>query len=89
MSEKEFRPNPFKGLVMSRKFWVMVFDVLVSSLVYFITKYASPETAKDVLFLIGAWQPVILMVIGSIAYEDGKTLDAVTANEAQEDELEG
>ncbi len=58
------------SLFKSRKFWIMIVDVVVSSATYFITKYAAPDLAKDILFLIGAWQPVVLFVIGGIALED-------------------
>lgn len=51
----------------SRKFWIMVIDVVVSIATYFVTKYASPEAGKDVLFLIAALQPIILMVVKSMA----------------------
>jgi len=82
---EEVKANPFKALLMSRKFWVMVLDMVVSITTYFITKYASPDAANDVLFLIGSLQPVILMVIGSIAYEDGENAKAeavMNGNEA-------
>jgi len=57
-------------LFTSRKFWLMVADVVVSVGSYFVTKYASPELTKDVLFLIGALQPVILLVIGSLTVQN-------------------
>lgn len=58
------------SLLQSRKFKIMIVDVVVSLITYFVTKYASPETAKDVLFLIGALQPVILAVIGFIGVQN-------------------
>jgi len=66
----------------SRKFWLMIADVVVSNVTFFITKYAAPELAKDVLWLIGAWQPVVIFLIGSIAYEDGKAMDNAAFLEA-------
>jgi hypothetical protein len=63
-------------LLHSSKFWTMILDVIVSFSTYFLTKYAAPEMAQDVLFIIGGLQPVWLMVIGSIAYEDGKQSEA-------------
>jgi hypothetical protein len=62
--------NPFKALLMSRKFWLMVLDLVISLPTYFITKYSNPEAAKDVLFVIAALQPVFVVIIGAIAYED-------------------
>ncbi len=69
-------PNPLKALLMSRKFWIMILDLVVSMGGYFITKYAAPEFANDSLFVIGALQPVFVTVIGAIAYEDGKAKGA-------------
>ena len=62
--------NMFGALLRSRKFWLMVFDVLVSTAVYFVTKYVSPDLAENILWLIGSWQPVIIAVIVGIAVED-------------------
>lgn len=58
------------SLLKSRKFWIMVFDVAVSTATYFITAYASPELAKNILWLIAAWQPVVVALIIGIATED-------------------
>lgn len=57
-------------LLKSRKFWLAILDVVVSTVTYFVTKYVAPEIGNDVLWLIGAWQPVIVMVIAGIAIED-------------------
>ena len=57
-------------LFKSRKFLIMLVDVVVSITTYFVTKYSNPEAAKDVLFLIGAIQPVIIAVIASIAVQN-------------------
>jgi hypothetical protein len=65
------KPNILK----SRKFWLMIADVVVSTATYFITNRIDPALAKDILWLIGSWQPVIIFLIGSIAYEDGKAMD--------------
>lgn len=54
----------------SRKFWLMVFDVIISTATFFVTNYVAPDLQKVILFLIGAWQPVIISVIIGIAVED-------------------
>jgi len=58
------------ALLHSRKFWLMVLDVVVSTATFFITKYVNPELAESIIWLIGAWQPVIIAVIIGIAVED-------------------
>ena len=60
------KPNIFK----SRKFWITVTDLVVSTAAYFITKYVAPQTGNDILWLIGAWQPVVIALITGIAVED-------------------
>jgi hypothetical protein len=73
----------------SRKFWIMCIDVIVSVVAYFTGKYMDPEATKDVLFMIGALQPVILLVVGSITVQNvagikaqADNVDAALYNEA-------
>ena len=77
-------PNPFTSLLHSRKFLTLILDVVISTATYFITKYAAPDVGKDVLWLIGSWQPVFVMLIGSIAAEDNaaRRAEALTARTA-------
>jgi hypothetical protein len=63
------------SLFKSRKFWLMVTDLVVSLTLFFVGKYTSPELFEDIKFVIAALQPVIITVIGAIAYEDGKAMD--------------
>ena len=69
-------PNPFASLLHSRKFWIMIVDVALSTLVFFLAKYASETMVEDVKFLIVSWQPVVLMVIAAIASEDNAATKA-------------
>lgn len=65
---------------MSRKFLLLVLDTLVSLLTFFVGKYATPATAQDLLFIVGALQPVFVAVILGIAIEDaGQGFGATTA----------
>jgi putative effector of murein hydrolase len=57
-------------LLQSRKFWLMIFDVVISLATYFIGKYLDPESVKDILFVIGSLQPVVLAVIASITVQN-------------------
>lgn len=58
----------------SRKFWFTVVDVVISTATYFVGKYLGPPASEDILFLIAAWQPVVITLIASIAYEDAARL---------------
>jgi hypothetical protein len=75
-------PNPFVSLIHSRKFLIMIVDVALSTLVFFLAKYANESMVEDVKFLIASWQPVILMVIAAIASEDNATAKAQSTVDA-------
>jgi ABC-type Na+ efflux pump permease subunit len=59
-------------LLKSAKFWTAIIDVVISLILYFTGKYLAPTIAEDIKIVIAAIQPVFLMVIGGIAYEDGQ-----------------
>ena len=65
-------------LLRSRKFWLMVLDVVISTITYFVTAYAAPEIAEQIIWVIGAWQPVIVALIIGIAVEDAAEKGAPT-----------
>ena len=58
------------SLLKSRKFWLMILDVVISTITYFVTAYVAPENAEQIIWVIGAWQPVIVALIVGIAVED-------------------
>ena len=62
--------NSLKALMNSRKFLVMVLDVAVSLVLYFVVKYVAPSLVEDIKFVIAALQPVVVILINSIAKED-------------------
>ena len=64
------RPNPWAGLTQSRKFLLLVMDVVGSLLLYFATKYAAASLVEDVKYVLLALQPVFIMIIYAIAKED-------------------
>lgn len=58
------------AMFRSRKFWATIMDLVFSTTIYFVTKYAAPEVGDDILWLIGAWQPVVMSYILGTAWED-------------------
>ena len=64
------------SLFQSRKFWIMVVDVFLSTIIYFVGQYVSPQIGENVLWLIGAWQPVIFAVVTGITAEDSAYMTA-------------
>ena len=62
--------NPMKALLRSRKFLLLVLDVVISLITYFVTKYAVPTMADDVLLVIGTIQPIFVAIVVAISVED-------------------
>ena len=62
--------NPFMGLLRSRKFWLLVLDLVLSLVLYFTGKYAGGGAAEDTKVVIGAIQPLFIAVIVGITVED-------------------
>jgi hypothetical protein len=54
----------------------MVADVAISSVTYFVGHYVSPEIGENIIWLIAAWQPVIVALITGIATEDAANANA-------------
>ena len=50
-------------LLNSRKFWIVVMDVIVSCVLFFGAKYIAPAAFDDVKFIITVIQAPILLVI--------------------------
>lgn len=48
----------------------MIVDVVVSTATYFVGQLVTPEIGQHILWLIGAWQPVVVAVIIGITAED-------------------
>ena len=63
-----------KSLWESRKFRIMLFDTVLSIVVYAVGKFVSPLYSQDILWLIAAVQPVILSLIVGIAVEDAAAM---------------
>ena len=57
-------------LFRSRKFLTLLLDTAISLITFFVTKYAAPAFADDILYVIAAIQPVVLSVIVMWGVED-------------------
>ncbi len=68
-----------RALLTSRKFLVLVLDMVVSVALYFSGKYAGASAAEDIQFLVGALQLPALMLIYAIAHEDAAVVRAIAA----------
>ena len=54
----------------SRKFRILVFDTVISTVVFGVTSFLAPEHADKVLELIAILQPLAFAVVVGIAAED-------------------
>jgi hypothetical protein len=59
----------------SRKFWIMVWDTIVSLVLSIVVPYFVPSAKDMIVLLIGILQAPVLFVIGAIAYEDGVAMN--------------
>ena len=62
--------SPMTGLLRSRKFWTGILDMVISLVLFFTAKYLLASIADDIHFVIMSLQPVFLMLIAGIAWED-------------------
>ena len=69
-------------MTFEREFWVLVLDVVISSIVYFGTKYLAPSVFEDVQFVVLAVQPIVVAVIGKL-YADRKTAEIKAHTESK------
>ena len=65
-----------KPFYKSRKFLIALFDMIAGLLTLVAGRFLTPEDANFVLQLWRLAQPVILVWIGAIAYEDGQAMKA-------------
>ena len=61
--------SPFQALLQSRKFWLLVLDVVISTVLLVVAQFA-PQVEKVVVEVIAIYQPVFVFLIVSIAVED-------------------
>ncbi len=66
-------------MLKSQKFLVLALDTVVSLVLYFAAKYLAAGAAENIKTVIVALQPVALVLIGAIAYEDGQAMKAEAA----------
>lgn len=59
----------------SRKFWIVVMDVLVSSALFFGAKYLAPAVFDDIKFVIGVIQAPVLLLIAAYTVQNVKLAD--------------
>ena len=56
----------------SRKFWLLILDVVLSAAVFFGGRYVSAESQDILNWLIVTMQPVFIMLIGAYTYQNVK-----------------
>lgn len=67
--KRKNKMNPIKVLFDSRKFLLLIFDVVSSLAIYFVGKYAG-AAVEDLKFVIMVIQPLWILVVGAIAAQN-------------------
>lgn len=80
--------SPLGKLLASRKFLLMVLDVVLSLVMYFSVKYVNPSAVEDIKQLILVLQPVIVTLIYAIAKEDAAQAEAEAKVKVAQAELD-
>jgi hypothetical protein len=52
-----------RGIFSSQEFWTLVIDIVVSSVLYFVGKYAGPSAFEDVKFVMGLVNAMAALLI--------------------------
>jgi ABC-type transport system involved in cytochrome bd biosynthesis fused ATPase/permease subunit len=61
--------NPFQLLFRSRKFWLLVLDIVVSTITLLVSTYFQ-ASGDFILKLIAIYQPLFVFMITAICVED-------------------
>ena len=56
----------------SRKFWLLILDIVLSSAAFIGARYLAPEAEEIVKFVVLTLQPVFIMLIGAYTYQNVK-----------------
>ena len=56
----------------SRKFWLLILDIVLSSAAFFGARYLASDAQDIVKFAVLTLQPVFIMLIGAYAYQNVK-----------------
>ena len=56
----------------SRKFWLLILDIVISTAAFLGARYLAPEAEEIVKFAVVTLQPVFLMLIAAYAYQNVK-----------------
>ncbi len=62
--------DAFSDLFQSRKFWMAILDATISTLAVVLTLFLKPEAVDKILGVVAMWQPVMLLVIGSMTVQN-------------------
>ncbi len=67
-----------KPIYRSRKFLVAMIDGGIGLAALLISRFMTPEDAKFLAAIWALWQPVVIIYIGSVAWEDSAAIKAGT-----------
>ena len=56
----------------SRKFWLLILDIIISASAFIAARYLGEDAQEIVKFAVLTLQPVFIMLIGAYAYQNVK-----------------
>ena len=80
--------SPLGKLMESRKFLIMLLDVVLALILYFSVKYVNPSAVEDIKQVILLLQPVVVTLIYAISKEDAAEAEALARLKIAQAELD-
>ena len=72
-------PNPFSGLLHSRKFWLLILDTIISTVTFVVGLYLDQKGQDLTKFFILTYQPVFIALITAVTVENVQQAKADSA----------
>jgi hypothetical protein len=72
-----------RGLIESRRFWIAILDLVLSTVLYFVGKYAGASVLEDTKMVIITMQPLFLAIIAAYTIDNTQNIKAQALVETQ------
>lgn len=69
-NKTNMNPNPFSGLLHSRRFWTLMLDAVLSTIVLAGGLFFKPQDLDIAIKVIAIYQPVFITLIGAFTVDD-------------------
>lgn len=66
--------NPIKGLFQSRRFWTVLINAVISTIILVGGLFYKPEAMDQVVKIIAIYQPVFIILIAAFTVDDAQNI---------------